>query len=60
VLFNWVGRGWLWVSMFDVFWVLFWVVVLSGVFWPQVSIVCACARGLAHLVYLFTSPLDFK
>jgi len=35
-------RG-LWVSIFDVFWVLFGVVVLGGVFWPQVSIVCLCA-----------------
>ena len=34
-------RG-LWVSMFDIFWVLFGVVVLGGVFWPQVSIVCVC------------------
>jgi len=46
--------------MFDVFWVLFGVVVLGGGFWPQVSIVCVCvcvcvrarARGLAHLVFL--------
>jgi len=35
-------RG-LWVSMFDVFWVLFGVVVLGGGFWPQVSIVSVCA-----------------
>ena len=34
-------RG-LWVSMFDVFWVLFGVVVLGGGSWPQVSIVCVC------------------
>ena len=34
-------RG-LWVSMFDVFWVLFGVVVLGGGFWPQVSILCVC------------------
>ena len=55
-----LGRGGgLWVSMCDVFWVLFVVVVLSGGFWPQVSIVCvcvcvrcACVRALAHLVYL--------
>ena len=38
--------------MFDVSWVFFGVVVLGGVFWPQVSIVCVCARGLVHLVYL--------
>ena len=37
----WV-RG-LWISMFDVFRVLFGVVVLSGLFWgAQVSIVCVC------------------
>ena len=29
--------------MFDVFWVLFGVVVLGGgFFWPQVSIMCVC------------------
>jgi len=28
--------------MFDVFWVLFGVVVLGGGFWPQVSILCVC------------------
>ena len=45
-------RG-LWVSMFDVFWVLFGVVVLGGGFWPQVSIVCVCVCvcGLVHLVF---------
>jgi len=37
-------RG-LWVSMFEVFWVLFGVVVLGGGFWPQVSIVCVCVRA---------------
>ena len=37
-------RG-LWVSMFDVFWVLFGVVVLGGGFWPQVSILCVCVRA---------------
>ena len=46
----------LWVSMFDVFWVLFGVVVLGGGFWPRVSILCVCvcarARGLVHLVFL--------
>jgi len=46
----------LWVSMFDVFWVLFGVVVLGGGFWPQFSIVCmrvcARARDLAHLIFL--------
>ena len=44
----------MWVSMFDVFRVLFGVVVLSGSFRPQVSIVCVCVcvRDLAHLVYL--------
>jgi len=36
-------RG-LWVSMFDVFWFLFGV-VLGGGFWPQVSIVCVCVRA---------------
>jgi len=45
MVFNWVGGAWLWVSMFDVFWVLFEVVVLGGVFWPQVSIVRACVRA---------------
>ena len=50
-------RG-LWVSMFDVFWFHFRVVVLGGGFWPQVSVVCVCVcvcvceRGLAHLVFL--------
>ena len=44
-------RG-LWVSVFGVLWVLFGVVVLSGGFWPQVSFVCVCAHGMAHLVYL--------
>jgi len=54
-------RG-LWVSIFDVFWVLFGVVVLSGGFFslrfPMCVCVCVCvrararARGLAHLVYL--------
>jgi len=40
----------LWVSMFDIFWVLFEVVVLGGGFWPQVSIVCVCVRArVAHL-----------
>ena len=34
-----LGVHGLWVSMFDVFWVLF-RVVLSGGFWPQVSILC--------------------
>ena len=34
-------RG-LWVSVFDIFWVLFRVVVLGRVFWLQVSIVCVC------------------
>ena len=36
----------MWVSVFDVFWILFGVVVLSGVFWPQVSIVCVCVLDL--------------
>ena len=43
-------RG-LWVSMFEVFWVLFGVVVLGGGFWPQVSIVCVCVRAW-HLVLI--------
>ena len=30
----------MWVSMFDVFWVLFGLVVVGGRFWPQVSILC--------------------
>ena len=55
----------LWVSMIDVFWFLFRVVVLSGGFLASgfhcmfvcvcvCVCVCACmrARGLAHLVYL--------
>ena len=53
-------RG-LWVSVFDVFWVLFFgvVVVLGGGFLVSgFHCVCVCvcvcvrARGLAHLVYL--------
>ena len=52
MVFSWVGGRCLWVSMFDVFRVLFGDVVLSGGFWPQVSIACVCVRGLAHLVYL--------
>ena len=51
-------RG-LWGRMFDVFGGLFWVVVLSGGLWPQVSDLCVCvcvcvrarARGFAHLVF---------
>jgi len=39
----------LWVSIFDVFWFLFGVLVLGGGFWPQVSILCACARARAWL-----------
>jgi len=39
---TWVGVRGLWVGMFDVFWVLFGVVVLGGDFLPQVSIVCVC------------------
>jgi len=48
-----LGMRGLWVSMFDVFWVLFGVVVLGGGFWPQVSIVCVCVCvcGLVHLVF---------
>jgi len=44
-------RG-LWVSIFDVFWVLFGLLFSVGVFWPQVPIVFVCARGLVHLVFL--------
>jgi len=46
-------RG-LWGSVFEVFWVLFRVVVLGGGFWPHVSVVraCVCVRGFAHLVFL--------
>ena len=40
------------VSMFDVFWILFELLFSVGVFWPQVSIVFVCARGLVHLVFL--------
>ena len=42
VVFSWVEACGLWVSVFGVFWVLFGVVVLSGGFGPQVSIVCVC------------------
>jgi len=43
--------------MFDVFWVLFGVVVLGGGFLASgfhcvCVCVCVCARVLAHLVYL--------
>ena len=50
MVFNWVG-AWLWVSMFNVFWVLFRLFSV-GVFWPHASILCVCARCLAHLVYI--------
>jgi len=44
----------LWVSVFDVFCVLFGVVVLGGCFWPQVSMKCVfvCVLGLVHLVFI--------
>ena len=42
-------RG-LWGSMYDVFWVLFWVVVLGGGLWPQVSVVCV---GVALRIWYF-------
>jgi len=44
----------LWVSMFDVFWVLFGVIVLSGGFFGLrfPLCVCVCTHGLAHLAYL--------
>jgi len=39
--------------MFDVFWVLFGVVYLSGVFLASsIHCVCVCARSLAHLAYI--------
>ena len=46
----------LWVSMFEVFWVLFGVVVLGGVFLASgfhcvCVCVCARARGLAWRMY---------
>jgi len=53
-------RG-LWVGMFDVFWVVFGVVVLGGAFLASgFHCVCVCVcvcvrvyvRGLVHLVYL--------
>jgi len=46
-------RG-LWVSMFDVFWVLFGA-VLGGGFWPQVSVVCVCvcARVAWRIWYIY-------
>ena len=39
--------------MFDIFWVLFGVVFLGGVFLASgIYCVCVCVRSLAHLVYL--------
>ena len=43
-------RG-LWVSMFDVFWVPFGV-VLGGGFWPQVSILCVCVVNVPFGPYI--------
>jgi len=43
-------RG-LWVSVFDVLWVVFGVVVLGGGFWPQVSIVCVCVCARARVAW---------
>jgi len=49
-------RG-LWVSLFDVFWVLFGVLFSMGVFGLRFPLcvcvcVCVCVRGLVHLVFL--------
>ena len=60
-LWNSIGLGvrGLWVSMFDVFWVLFGVVLDGGFFGLRFPLcvcvfvcVCVCARSLAHLVYI--------
>jgi len=48
-----LGVHGLWVSMFDVFWVLFGVVFLGGgYFGLRYPLLCVCVRSLAHLVYL--------
>ena len=49
VVYGLSVRG-LWGSMYDVFWVLFLVVVLGGALWPQVSVVCV---GVALRIWYF-------
>ena len=57
---GWGVRG-LWVSMFDVFWVLFGVVVLGGGFFGPRFPLCVCVRARAWLgtFGVSTSPLVF-
>jgi len=54
-----LGGGGLWVSMFDVLWVVFGVVVLGGGFWPQASILCVCARVRAWRIWYFYRRENF-